>query len=271
MSLFLPARLWWGKKRFGDFGLSVVRVSKDRIIKGPCESAELEALKYVAQYTSIPVPKVHRTYHVDGYLYIEMEYIEGETLGAAWFRHLLSSAEKKAVIEELAGCIRQLRLLEPPQRQIIASAEFRQCLDYRIGYAPVGPFLNHEDFHSFLRGHIPLESCTQVYGESVTLCHTRQYRTSFSHADLCPRNIIVRDGKVAAIVDWQFAGWYPEYWEYTKAHFGLMDMPDWYAEFQRAVTRYDDELAAERALWWQFDQPGMAHHWIYSSPRSVEE
>ena len=72
----------------------------------------------------------------------------------------------------------------------------------------------------------------------------------------------MRDGKVAAIVDWQFAGWYPEYWEYTKAHFGLMDMPDWYAEFQRAVTRYDDELAAERALWRQFDQPGIAHHWI---------
>jgi hypothetical protein len=42
-----------------------------------------------------------------------------------------------------------------------------------------------------------------------------------------------------------------------KAHFGLLDMPDWYAEFQNAVPRYDDELAAERALWEQFDQPGM--------------
>jgi hypothetical protein len=72
----------------------------------------------------------------------------------------------------------------------------------------------------------------------------------------------VRDGKVAAIVDWQFAGWYPEYWEYTKAHFGLMNMPDWYAEFQRAVTRYDDELAAERTLWRRFDLPGMAHQWL---------
>jgi len=55
--------------------------------------------------------------------------------------------------------------------------------------------------HSFLCGHIPLESYTQVYGESVTLCHTRQYRTSFSHADLCTRNIIVRDGEIAAIVE----------------------------------------------------------------------
>jgi tRNA A-37 threonylcarbamoyl transferase component Bud32 len=270
MSLLLEARLWWGKKRFGSLGPSVVRVSKDRVIKGPCESAELEALKYVAQYTSIPVPKVHRTYHVDGRLYIEMEYLEGETLQDAWLGHL-SSAEKKAVVGELAGYIRQLRLLEPPQRGVVASAEFKQCLDYRVGYAPVGPFLNHEEFHSFLRGSIPLENCTQVYGESVTIGHTRQYRTTFCHADLCARNLIVRDGKTVAIVDWQFAGWYPEYWEYTKAHFGLLNMPDWYAEFQRAVTRYDEPLAAERALWQQFDQPGMAHQWVRRSPGSVKE
>lgn len=43
----------------------------------------------------------------------------------------------------------------------------------------------------------------------------------------------------------------------TKAHFGLLDIPDWYAEFQNTVPRYDDELTAERALWEQLDQPGM--------------
>jgi hypothetical protein len=124
---------------------------------------------------------------------------------------------RKLLLKNLLA-IKQLRLLEPPQRGAVASAEFKQCLDYRIGYTPIGPFLNHEEFHSFLRGHVPLESCTKVYGESVTRCHTRQYRTSFSHADLFPRNTIVRDGKNVAIIDWQFAGWYPEYWEYIKAH-----------------------------------------------------
>jgi len=53
-----------------------------------------------------------------------MEYFEGETLEAAWFGHRLSSPEK-AVVEELAGYIRQLRLLEPPQREAVASAEFK--------------------------------------------------------------------------------------------------------------------------------------------------
>lgn len=67
----------------------------------------------------------------------------------------------------------------------------------------------------------------------------------------------MRDDKIAAIVDWQFAGWYPEYWEYTKAHYGLLNIPDCYTEFKNAVPRYDDELAAERALWAQLDQPRM--------------
>ncbi|MCJ1252258.1 hypothetical protein MMC24_000062 [Lignoscripta atroalba] len=255
--LFLRARLWLGKKRFGSYGPSAVRVSKVRIIKGPCESAELEGLKYDAQYSSIPVPKVHRTYRIDGHLYIEMEYVQGDTLQAIWSSNILSNEEKQAIVKQVANYIDQLRALEPPQKGVVASAEFGQCFDYRVGYNSFGPFISNEEFHSFLRGHIPLEDCTQVYGEAVTRCHTRRYRTYFSHGDLCPRNLIVRNCKIVAIIDWQFAGWYPEYWEYTKAHFGLLNMPDWYVGFEHAVPSYDDELAAERALWRQLDQPGM--------------
>lgn len=59
------------------------------------------------------------------------------------------------------------------------------------------------------------------------------------------------------LVDWQFSGWYPEYLEHTKAHFAILDMPDWYTEFRNAVLKYDDELAAERVFGTRFDQPGM--------------
>ena len=44
----------------------------------------------------------------------------------------------------------------------------------------------------------------------------RQYCTKFTHSDITPRNILVKDGKITAIVDWEMAGWYPEYWEYTR-------------------------------------------------------
>ena len=26
----------------------------------------------------------------------------------------------------------------------------------------------------------------------------------------------MKNGKIAAVIDWEFAGWYPEYWEYCR-------------------------------------------------------
>lgn len=55
------------------------------------------------------------------------------------------------------------------------------------------------------------------------------HRIVFTHGDLHPRNIMVswegnqrsvaaaENLRVTAILDWEFAGWYPEYWEFVKA------------------------------------------------------
>lgn len=48
----------------------------------------------------------------------------------------------------------------------------------------------------------------------------------FTYGDLAARNILVRDGRIVAIVDWEYAGWYPEYWGYMFALRG-MDNIDW--------------------------------------------
>lgn len=29
-------------------------------------------------------------------------------------------------------------------------------------------------------------------------------------------NILVEGGRITGIIDWEYAGWYPEYWEYVK-------------------------------------------------------
>ena len=50
----------------------------------------------------------------------------------------------------------------------------------------------------------------------------------FTHGDLLAPNTILTPGpnpKVAAIIDWGQAGWYPAYWEYCKARIVWLD-PD---------------------------------------------
>jgi thiamine kinase-like enzyme len=42
------------------------------------------------------------------------------------------------------------------------------------------------------------------------------HSSRFTHADLSLRNIIIKDDKIQGTVDWEFSGWYPEYWEYVK-------------------------------------------------------
>jgi hypothetical protein len=118
----------------------VVRISRGRVIKGPCDPTELEALEYVAERTTIPVPKVFRTYHDHGRLYIEMEYIPGMDLQAAWLNGLLSQEQKGDIVKMLASYVEQLRSLEPPQKEVVRSARLNECLDYRIGPAPLDPF-----------------------------------------------------------------------------------------------------------------------------------
>lgn len=260
-SYLLPLRLWIGKKLFGAVGPHGVRVSPGRMIKGPCYEPELAALRYVAEHTSIPVPKVFKTHYHDDRLYIEMEYVRGINLQAAWRPGCLSQDQKVHIITEVTGYINQLRKLEPPREGIVASANCDKVLDHRVGSHPFGPFSSHEGFHSYLRVNMPIEGCSEVIGPEVTECHSRRYRSCFTHADLAPRNIIVDmdNRKVSAIVDWEFSGWYPEYWEYTKAHYCQIYWPEWFDRLENSMDRYDDELGAERVLWRRLDEP--QHQW----------
>jgi len=59
----------------------------------------------------------------------------------------------------------------------------------------------------------------------------------------------VKDGKISGIVDWETAGWYPEWWEYTKCHFGIYGHKKWLEVIEEILPGYQNELEAERELW----------------------
>lgn len=56
--------------------------------------------------------------------------------------------------------------------------------------------------------------------------YSRQYQTWLFHAGLYPWDIIVCNGKITAIVDWECIGWHPEYWGHTKAYSAFYNMPE---------------------------------------------
>jgi aminoglycoside phosphotransferase (APT) family kinase protein len=77
----------------------------------------------------------------------------------------------------------------------------------------------------------------------------RSHRITFTHGDFKAHNILVdEEGHLSGFLDWESAGWYPEYWEFTTAmRFGK---DSWW--FQAASwmggDQYLEELGSDVAL-----------------------
>lgn len=176
-------------------------------------------MEYIRQHTNIPVPKIFRVYKQEGSDSEDVvrKYVGGETLEAAWLK--MTKASKEAVVKELAGYIEQMRQLVPAKAGMVCSVSHGTANDNRFGQDRFGPFNNMEDFHTYVRRQDPLDVWKEE--RDVVQVHSKPtaYASKFTHGDLVPSNIIVKDGRIAAIVDWETAGWFPEYWEYTRIRY----------------------------------------------------
>lgn len=210
-------------------------------------------MQYIRQHTSIPVPKVFKSNdNGDGTQDLVMDLIPGRTLNVVWSS--LTQIEKETVTTELAGYISQLRDLQPPKKGFVGSLTLGSGYDHRLGSERFGPFQSIGDFHKFIRRGDPLREW--AHHVSVTNVHGRShsYVTKLTHGDLSPENIMIQNGKISAIVDWEFCGWFPEYWEYIKIYFGYRPYrKDFYFIIDKALATYPEELAAESALLRRFD------------------
>ncbi|KAA1477650.1 hypothetical protein DENSPDRAFT_617421 [Dentipellis sp. KUC8613] len=210
---------------------------------------EAEAMRFVAAHTTIPVPRVHRSYTIAGMVHIEMDYVKGECPISIW--NHISPEEKKQLMTELEGYVKQLRTLPPPYPEAVCAVNGASAHDHRFGLHVAGPFLTHDEFHRFLRLDSDLDSWNEEECKEVYLAHSKKYASKFTHGDLAPRNVLVRDGHIVAILDWDSAGWRPEYWEVTKERYSDLGTPEeWHEAVRRGVGQnYELELAAERHLY----------------------
>lgn len=84
----------------------------------------------------------------------------------------------------------------------------------------------------------------------------RDHPPVFTHGDLYRENVLVRKAvspvtkeeeyEVAALVDWEMAGWYPSYWEY--AH--IFPLLQWTDDWPAYVEKILDPLPLEGAMMW---------------------
>ncbi|KAI4945583.1 hypothetical protein J4E91_007926 [Alternaria rosae] len=252
-----------------SIGGMLAKMSPTMVVKWGNHASLIEAknMLYVAERTSIPVPKLYAAYAygpLDRDLgdygsvydtYIFMEFIEGEDLRKSWGKY--SAAEKQTISTDLKKHMTELRSLPPANyigsvhggpvtdNMLEWSTSSRGQLSHqyqKIGSSFLtrhpGPFKGIEDFNNTIVDTYIAKSKGQVGPYIRGMVNAHKHGIVFTHGDLRPDNIIVKDGRVAAIIDWEMSGWYPEYWEFAKAFYIEWFVNDWGSHLLSVLEPY---------------------------------
>lgn len=239
-------------------------ISRKLIVKSgrDVDLTEAATMKFISKNTSIPVPKVHCAFVHKGRTYILMERIKGEMIGKVV--GTLKNDDQDKVFAQLKRMIDEMRSLPPPSSTSVQSCIGGSLWDSRIGRcrSRFGPFGTVQEFHFWLRDgfcfadHKHKDSMKGEEGQEMAhmeAMHDGPWPPPvFTHADLNSGNILVRGTDVVGIIDWEFAGWFPHYWEYTSAWYGNLIRTGWQDDLPRFLQAYPAELAMEiiRQRWW---------------------
>ena len=80
------------------------------------------------------------------------------------------------------------------------------------------PFATTQDFHWYLRRGMEFDLRLDPEIQDLIKQQSKTWPLVFTYSDLSSLNILVRGDDIVGIIDWETAGWYPLYWEYTSAH-----------------------------------------------------
>lgn len=181
--------------------------------------SEAFALRLVSEKTSIPVPKVYFAFAHRGSTYIVMQHLRGQMAVRDW--HGRSNESKTKILNQLHSIVTELRSVAPPAGCGVSSVTGGPIFSHRLPSKLYwGPFSTVRQFHQELVENMDLDTRAGLQPDLAKLFQFYSLAENdvvLTHGDLSSLNIIVRGDRVVGIVDWETAGWFPRYWEYTCA------------------------------------------------------
>lgn len=209
--------------------------------------SEASTMIFISQHTSIPVPRVICAFTHSTWTYIVTERIEGHMLSKDWVYR--SEDSKAKLLSQLKQYICEMRELQPPKGMLgVVSVDGGSLSDCRIPGPSLrfGPFETIQDFHRHLRMDMDFDPRLDPDVQELIRQQSKSWPLVFTHGDLSSLNILARGNDLVAIVDWETAGWYPSYWEYTSAYQVNPQNSFWVEEIDKFLTPMPEELAMER-------------------------
>ncbi|KAH8914469.1 kinase-like protein [Atractiella rhizophila] len=205
-------------------GCSIFRLG-DRAVKCTLNSQkapfEASAMEFVRSQTTIPIPRVYAAFVHENNSYIVMDFVENDPLESFYPDYLKTSvASVHEFVNFLVDCKRQLVELghsyttDPP-----FSSWSGEAYNNRIFDPPLTRTLHlYEQFQDYWKDQwdIPHNPFLEM-PRSLLEFSTSPPSAVLCHGDLVADNVLVKDGKAVAIIDWDTLGFYPHFWEAGQA------------------------------------------------------
>lgn len=216
-------------------------------------SLEEAVAMQLARKAGFPVPKVISFgVHPGNYLpsSILMTRLPGVHLRPS--RRGLRVHREGPWITELKKCLDAMRQWKGPEKRI-CSAIVTPIRSPRVPFGTMGPFENQADLNKYLLSTASACNFSKTkdyenFLQRAEQIKQRHHRTTFTQGDFRSHNILIdRDGHLTGILDWESAGWCPEYWEFTTV---LLDKNPWWNQLMEWLggNQYKDELDSDLAV-----------------------
>ncbi|KAI1962405.1 hypothetical protein LOZ58_002746 [Ophidiomyces ophidiicola] len=206
---------------------------------------EANTLRLIEKHTKIPAPKfLDFVQEKNGVGFLLMTTVPGIPAEKVIFR--MTYEEREQLARDVGKCVSQYRRIKNCNKNLICDTLGGPVTDHRTDDVPSGPYISKAAF---------LNELTEGLDElkkkcPLSLLYDKEHEICFTHSDLHLSNLLLENGKLSGIVDWENAGFKPEYWDYTKAVWGFMSNERFARQMRLAFDKnYEDELEAERLLW----------------------
>jgi aminoglycoside phosphotransferase len=246
---------------YSHSGITVTDVGDGMLVKHGRGVREDEgaATQFVSANTSIPVPKIFAivTNKTTSTTYIVQEKLPGTKLMDVL--PSMDGATRTAIAKRLAHILQELSKLDTKGQM----GEFGRSY-YEAGLL--------SRFNSRCDAKTTQEFISFVadYGNNMSDsthldAHINSFDMSrppiFSHGDFVPENILVEEGRVTGIIDWESAGWYPYFWNdyIARARLGMPKFKGngWKEMLPTIMTSYPKEVEAFQWLFHYADIYGI--------------
>ena len=212
----------------------------------------------------LPVPKIICYGEHPNYPHAPVSILMTRMPGTVLYEELwewFEPSEKACILSELKAYLDTMRSWQRPSArdvhkdQPICSIIGTSIRSVRVPGSRVGPCRDEQEFNKMMidPAGSPRVRLSPTYGQDVArvaTLHEKRHNIVFQHGDLNQYNILVTyDGHLSAIIDWESAAWYPDYWDFTTAC--MFQRPGWFwydIMMELSEGRYVEELDGERGL-----------------------